>query len=462
MDTILFNFTFTKIVNAVKRKIFVIIIVTLLGALGAGAYAYKTSTTTYEAQISLYVVSNPSALNDSSLGVSQNEFTMAKTLVPSYMLVLKSDTVIGTIIENLGLSYTIDQVQNMISSSAVSDTAVFYVKVYSEDPYIAMEIANGIADVAPETISRVVKSGGVQVIDYATLPTTPYNKTNFLKFVIIGAAGGFVLSFLLVVLIALLDSTIRKKSDIEKTFSIPVVGEIPEIKAPSKKEEAKKLLDNDSPFALREAYSGLRTNIMFLAKDEKCPVFAVTSATQGDGKTMNSVNIAAGFARLGKKVLLIDSDLRNPSVAKFLGMKSPKEGLSQYLAGFTKNLEPIATKIENLDVVLTGAIPPNPAELLATKKFAEMLDSFKDTYDFIFVDTPPVGVVSDAVAFSDCLNGYIIVIRAQVSKLTDERRIVKMLEQVDANICGLVYNAVELKSSHYKKYNKYYEYRYEK
>lgn len=459
MDGIVFNFNLPRIWDAIKRKMFVLIIVTLLGALGVGYYGYKNISTTYMAKISFYVISNPNVLHDASASVSYNEFSMAQNLVPSYMLVLKSDTVLGNIIEKLGMEYTIDQVRSMISSESIEGTSVFYVYVFNGDPYLATEIANSIAEAAPEEIARVVKTGGVEVIDYATLPTVPYSQTNFLKFVIIGGAAGFGVTLVLIVISALLDTTIRKKSEIEKTFSIPVVGEIPIIQSASKKEATKKLLDNNSPFALKEAYSGLRTNIMFITKDEKCPVFAVTSSSQGDGKTMNAVNLAVGFAGLGKKVLLVDCDLRNPSVAKLLGIKSVKEGLSQYLAGFTREISPSQTQIQNLEILMPGVIPPNPAELLATKKFVELIDLYKETYDYIFIDTPPIGVVSDALSFSSMLNGYIIVVRAEESKLNEEKRIVKLLEQVDATISGIIYNAVNVKQ---KKYNKYYDYRYEK
>ncbi len=464
MDNILFNFTVSKILNIIKRKLLLMILIGLIGAAGAGAYAYKTSYTTYMARISFYVVSNPSYLSESSVNINATEFTMSKNLVPSYMLILKSDTVINKIIENLGLSYSPKQIQGMISSTNVEDTSVFYVYVICENPYEAMEIANAIADVAPEEIARIVKSGGIEVIVYASLPTAPYNSTDIIKYIIIGFVLGFGLAMVISLLIGLLDTTIRKKSDLEKTFTIPIIGEIPIIKSQSKKVKADKLLNENSPFAQREAYSTLRTNLMFMSTEEKCKTYVITSTSQGDGKSLNCINLAISFAQLDKKVLIIDADLRNPSMMKTLGLKNEKIGLSQYLAGIAKNINIQQIKqYGQLDVIDVGAIPPNPAELISSVRFADLLDELSKRYDFIFIDTSPVGVVTDALSIADNITGYVLVVRATDSKLTEEKKIVKAMEQIDAKISGFIYNAAQMKSGKYGRKKGYgYGYGYEK
>ena len=123
--------------------------------------------------------------------------------------------------------------------------------------------------------------------------------------------------------------------------------------------EPRKLLKANSPFAVKEAYNAIRTNLLFTQQGEKCPVFVVTSPTANNGKTINSANMAISFAQMGKRTLIIDSDMRNPSLHKLFSLNS-KNGLSEILAGLTDNITVSKTDIENLSVITAGKIPPNP------------------------------------------------------------------------------------------------------
>ncbi len=464
MDDILFNFTISKVLNILKRRIFIIILVAMIGAAGMGGYAYTISYAEYLAKVSFYVVSNPSYLSEASVNVNSSEFSMAKNLVPSYMLILKSNTVLNKVIENLGLSYTIENIQQMISSSSVDNTSVFYVYVLCDNPYESMEIANAIAEIAPEEISRIVKSGGIEVIDYATLPTSPYNSTNLVKYVIVGFVLGFILALMISLLFGLLDTTIRNKNELEKVFTIPIIGDVPIIKSSSKSNKKSKVLNDDSLFVQREAYNTLRTNLMFMSHDEKCQIYAISSVSQGEGKSLNCINLAISFVQLGKRVLVIDADLRNPSIMTTIGMENVKQGLSQYLAGITSKINIQKANInEKLDIIDVGIIPPNPADLLSSIRFSLLLNNLSEKYDYIFIDTSPIGIVADALAFADIITGYILIVKAQDSKLADEKKIIKSIEQIDAKITGFIYNASNPKHANYKNKNRYgYGYGYEK
>ena len=173
-DTILSNIHLEKILWIIKKRIAIVIIVAVVGAVAGGTFAMNISSVTYRAVVSFYVYSNPEYLYDPSVNITSSELSMAKNLVQSYTRVLKSNTVLEKVIEATGLGYSPEQLSSMISSSAVDNTAIFYVYVYNSNPYYAMELANGIAEVAPTEIARIVKSGGVEVLDYAQLPTAPY------------------------------------------------------------------------------------------------------------------------------------------------------------------------------------------------------------------------------------------------------------------------------------------------
>ena len=370
---------------------------------------------------------------------------------------LKSDTVMNAVIEELGVPYSPKALANQISYQMVEETSIFNIYVNNTDPQMAMDIANAIADIAPEHISRIVKSGGIEVIDYATLPTTPYSSTSVTKFGIIGFVGGFGIVAVVALFLGLLDTTIRRRYEIRDTYNIPILGDVPLIVAEEDK-KIEKVLNKDSSFAMKESYNKIRSNLLFTAKGEKCPVYGFTSSEQNEGKTLNSVNVAKSLVQLGKRVLLIDADMRNSSVSKILNVKKSR-GLSEYLADMDK--EPNCIELgDGLILLSAGKIPPNPAELLACNKMDALIESAREDFDFVIIDLPPVGVVSDALSLVDKILGYILVIRANVTKNAKEKETVSTLEGVDANICGFIFNAVDTKSADYA-YGKYgYEYNY--
>lgn len=229
------------------------------------------------------------------------------------------------------------------------------------------------------------------------------------------------------------------------------------------RDDAKKILAQDSPFIVKEAYSSIRTNLLFTQRGEKCPIFVVTSPTANNGKTLNSVNLAVSFAQMGKKTLLIDSDMRNPTVHRMFSIPS-KDGLSEILAGLTDNITVSKTDIENLSVLTAGKIPPNPAELLASERMDKLLEFVKEHYDCVFIDTPPINIVTDATVFAQKSTGYIIVVKANISDTSDVKTAVSSLQHIDGTILGFVLNDIlpnnRKNYSYYKKYNYKYDYKY--
>lgn len=458
IETILNNFHLEKILWIIKKKLAFIFIFAAIGGIGAGLFAYLTNESSYQASVSFYVYSNADYMYDSSVNISNADFTLAKNLVQSYTKVLKSNTVLDMVIEETGLPYTTEQLSSMIGYSVVEGTAIFYVTVYDSNPYNAMLLANAIADIAPTEIARIVKTGGVEVVDYAKMPTVPYSSTNVMKFAIIGVLGGGVLSAGLFLFIGLLDTTIRRKYELRLMFTIPILGEVPLISATNKDEKVEKILKEDSPFAIRESYNTIRTNMLFMGKGEKCPIFAVTSAEQDEGKSLNSINLAVAYSQLDKKVLLIDGDMRKPSITKILGIEA-KGGLSEYLVGLN-NGKAIYKYSDKLDVLPAGTIPPNASELLASKNMDSLLEEMKQQYDCIIIDLPPVGIVSDGLVLAKNITSYVMIVRMGASKMNNEKGAIQALEQVGANVSGFIFNGINPKSQdyNYRNYSKEYEY----
>ncbi|MBQ9872180.1 MAG: CpsD/CapB family tyrosine-protein kinase [Eubacterium sp.] len=215
----------------------------------------------------------------------------------------------------------------------------------------------------------------------------------------------------------------------------------------------------DLDFKTNEAYKRVRTNITFSGEDIR--VVAVTSSIPNEGKSEVSFRLAQAFAEDGKKVLYIDADIRKSVTVARYGVDRETKGLSHYLSGQTKNLEDVIyeTNIDNLSMIFTGAKAPNPAELLGRPKFANMLETLKEQYDFIILDCPPLGSVIDAVLVAKNCDGTILVIESDNVSYKMVQNVKKQLDQSDCKILGVVLNKVQSGGKGYYGYYKgYYGY----
>ena len=233
----------------------------------------------------------------------------------------------------------------------------------------------------------------------------------------------------------------------KKDLNIPV----------SQAEARQRMLSPNSPFAIREAYNAIRTKLLFTGRGDKCPVFAVTSALMHDGKTTNAVNLAISIASTMKKVLLIDGDLRKPTVHRYFSLEN-KNGLSELLAGLTNEVMIRKTEVENLHVLPSGQIPPNPAELLGSVQMDNLLEYVKEYFDYVIIDTPPVNVVTDAAILAEKITGYVFVVQSGKNHYYELSYALETLEQMNGSVVGLVLNDATGKSS--GNYSRYGNYRY--
>ena len=198
-------------------------------------------------------------------------------------------------------------------------------------------------------------------------------------------------------------------------------------------------LSVSSPFAIKEAYNSIRTKLMFTGKGEKCPIFAVTSSLASDGKTTNAVNLAISFAIADQKVLLIDADMRKPSIHRHFGCES-KNGLSEILAGLSTEINLRETDTPHLKILTAGQIPPNPAELLSNDKMDTLLEYVSTYFDYVIIDTSPVNIVTDATVLAEKVTGYVFVTQSGKNHIRDITDAIHQLEDMSANIVGFILN----------------------
>lgn len=223
-------------------------------------------------------------------------------------------------------------------------------------------------------------------------------------------------------------------------------------------------LKKDLDFKTNEAYKRVRTNISFSGEDVRA--IAVTSSVPNEGKSEVSFNLARSFAEDGKKVIYIDADIRKSVTIARYGVDKETKGLSHYLAGQVKQLDEIIyeTDIENMSAIFTGVKAPNPAELLGLPRFTQMIESLKESFDFIIIDCPPLGSVVDAVLVAKAADGAVLVIESNNLSYKVVQDVKRQLVQSNCKILGAILNKVEISGKgyygYYKGYYGYYDYGY--
>lgn len=222
-----------------------------------------------------------------------------------------------------------------------------------------------------------------------------------------------------------------------------------------------KTLHKNLEFTATEQYKLIRANLEFtVQEDDKCPVIGITSSMRGEGKSITAINLAYVIAEKGSKVLLIDADLRIPTIAKKLDIESAP-GLTDLLRGKGAKISEFQTHLlSNWYVLPSGAIPPNPSELLGSKRMENVLTQLKEIFDYIIIDLPPVNVVSDTISISNLISGVLVVVREEYTEKKELERCVRQLNLSNVNVFGCVLNAAKPENKSYSKYKRYRNYGY--
>lgn len=217
-------------------------------------------------------------------------------------------------------------------------------------------------------------------------------------------------------------------------------------------------ISDKNKFAIVESYKVARTNIMFSLSASEKKAFAVTSYSKGEGKSTASSNLAISFSKMEKKVLLIDADLRRPNIHNIFKINN-EFGLSNVISKMTTFDEAVKHDvISNLDILSAGTIPPNPSELMCSNSFNKLMDRLTEEYDYIIVDTPPIGVVADALLLKDFIAGFVVVVREKATTHRDLGKIIESMKLADSKVLGLVEVGCDINAKRGKKNYSYYQY----
>lgn len=302
----------------------------------------------------------------------------------------------------------------------------------------------------------VSNSGGnnVRLMDRAVMPNSPYTP-NLRRNFMLGGLAGILLALGLVLAIDYLDDTVKTPEDITRRLKLPFLGLVPAVKGNNHP-----LLSHEVPHEFGEAFRALRTSLVFSSGTEGTRVIALTSAQPLEGKTTTACNMAIALAYGGSRVLLIDADMRRPSVSRTLGIENTI-GLSHLLTGQATARQTIRrTTVQNLWVMTAGMTPPNPSELLASDRMKTLIGNVQSgPFDWVLIDTPPVLAVTDAVIIAPWVSGVVFVIGSEMTQRRLAERAVETLLTSRPHLLGAVLNRVDIVRNKYY-YSRYYGYKY--
>lgn len=441
----------------VLRKHWIAILVCMILGGAAGFAVSAAATPQYRASTTLYVA----VRSQSQTGVV--ELTQggyyARDAVRSYVDVINDAIVLERVIEDLDLGMSVGELAGMVSASARPQTVLINVDVVGPDPAQAAAIADSVGENFAEVVMNTLEkplSGGespvrvstTQPAEVPTYPISPDRQLNIAFGLLLGLGAGLGVALIRTTL----DTRLSSAADLGRITDIPTLGAILDDPKASKH----RLVVLTNPTAPRsESFRSLRTNMQFVHVGNAPRSFVITSSVPSEGKTTVATNLAIALADTGASVVLVDADLRKPSVAKVMGTDG-SVGLSNLLAGMVE-LDDVMHRWGRLElfVLPAGRIPPNPSELLGSAEMETLLKKLTAEFDYVILDTPPVLAVTDAVVLSRLTGGTILVAALGVVRRNDVAASLGALDGIAHRVSGVVLTHVPGKGPdayHYARY----------
>ena len=422
-----------------RKRWIIVLALPLIAALTIGAISFYVINPVYQASTTLIVGKKAS---ESALAATTQVFgnSVLQQMIKNYSEIAKSHTVEKNVIKDLNLPLTVDELDKLITVEQVKTTDLLEIKVTNTNSELAASIANTTA----QAFAKAVPVDSVNIVDPADIPTSPItpNKT---KNVVLAFLAGLIASISLAFLLEYLDNTVRTSSDVKRILGIPLLGMIANYDMGKQQNNVSAhalitLEHSKSPIS--ESYRSIRTNLEFASLDSVTRKILITSAGPHEGKSFMVANLAVSIAQSGKTVLVLDADLREPSQHKLFGLDNG-QGLSDALVQEGNYRDYIKeTTVPGLMVLTAGPIPPNPAELVGSKRMKSLIEEASGQFDMVLIDTPPVIEVTDAAILAQKVDGVILVLASGKVNKDDAQTAKEHLDNVGAKILGAVLNKV--------------------
>lgn len=445
----------TDYLRIARRNWIWLVSLPLLGLLIAAGLSLAV-TPTYTSTTQLFVATQSSG----SVSELQVANTFSQDRVQSYVQTVKTPAVLQPVIDELGLEDSSAQLANRISASAERSTVLIRISASDSSPARAAAIAQATAQNLIATVTELeTPSGGVvspvkmTVVTPAVAPSSPGSPASK-QYLLVGLLVGLASAVAIAAGRSIFDTKIRGEGEVARISNAPILGGIAFDDDATKKPLLTQA-GHQSPRA--ESFRQIRTNMRFANIDSPSKTTLVTSSMPGEGKSTTATNLAIALAEAGQRVALVDADLRRPSVAKYLGLEG-NAGLTTALVGSARLddlLQPWGQ--DELYVLTSGEIPPNPSELLGSDAMSELLDQLSASFDAVILDAPPLIPVTDAAVMAQKVGSVVVVVGAGRIRTQDLVKSLGALELVSAKVRGVILNMLPTKGPDAYAYS-YYSY----
>ena len=420
----------------ILRRSWILVVAAALTGLLVGATVSLLTHPTYASNTQLFVALR----NSGSVQDLQQADSFSQARVQSYVKMVTTPVVLQPAINSLGLSVTADELAHDVQASADPNTVLINISVTNESPAQAADIAQAVAISLTQALDTLEKPttgdspvslsiiSPAKVATHASAPNTPMN-------LVLGFIVGLALGVGIGILRSALDSRIRSEADLRRVTSAPLLGGTG-LDTDAFSKPLLTQIDQQSPRA--ESYRQLRTNLRCANVSGNARSILVTSSIPGEGKTTTATNLAIAMAQTGRKVCLVDADLRRGKVCQYLALDG-NAGISTVLSGDADVNDVLQHwGPDNLYVLPSGQTPLNPSELLGSAELKALILRLESAFDVVILDAPPVLRVSDATVISQHVGGVLVVVNAQVMRQRMLVKTLSALELVGANILGVV------------------------
>ena len=430
------NVDLHEYMSALRRYWWVLVLSALLGA-GLGGVTAARTTPLYAGTVTFFATT-PSVKSSNPL---QGD-TFGQQRVNTYVKLLSSQRLADRVVQSTSTGLSSAQFTSEIKGSADLNTVLLTATVSDTSPRRSLELVGGVATQFPDLVKEIETQNGTQkapvaldVVSGPTLSPGPVGSHRKLD-IAVGMLAGLIVGIALAFLLALTDRTLRDPERLRDLTHTPVLGTIPRGGA----DKHPLVVEAQARSRRAEAFRQLRTHVQFVDLERPLPVIAVASPVKKEGRSSTALNLALTFAEAGKEVLLIDADLRHPRIASYLGL-SKQLGLSSVLSGEDK-VEDVMQSWGNggLTVLPSGAVPPNPSELLGSRAMDDVMLAMRARFDLILIDTPPLLPFADGVVASSRADGVVVVVRHGRTRREEVEGAMESLSAVGANVLGTVLN----------------------
>ena len=435
----------SKLMIYMLRHVRLIILLVLLCFGGGFVFSSFLTPDIYTASGAFYVNNgNREALE--SYYTSTYDLEAGFYLIDSYVAVIKSKSIMEEVADKLRDRYTgisSQKVKNSLAFNKVEKTGVCNLTSTTEDAQLSADIVNTILDVIPEDVINVTNAGSIEIIDNAIAPKNP-NERHASRNGALGGIAGFLLAFIALFISFLFNQKITEPQELIDYYTPTILGVIQyniKKRAKGKRDYSDLILSDSSSFSVSDSFARVRLNLLSTLKDKDTKVVAITSPIRNEGKSTIAANLAISFAKSGKRVLLVDNDLRWNSQYKIFSYDKSENGLTEVLEG--KLVWPNAVLkgvMKNLDLLPSGTAVSNPEELLESTKLSGLLKELDGTYDIVLLDTTAINAATDLLSISKQIAGCVMVIRSNYSDHQNLSKALIASEMAGLEVLGFVMN----------------------